>query len=42
VVAGHAADVFADPGGDLWRDVLRRQGGRVALLATYPDDPRFN
>lgn len=42
VVAGHAADVFADPGGDLWRDVLRRQGGKVALLASYPDDPRLN
>ncbi len=42
VVAGHAADVFADPGGDLWREVLRRQGGTVALLATYPDDPRLN
>lgn len=42
VVAGHATDVFADPGGDLWRDVLRRQGGTVALLATYPDDPRLN
>jgi putative transcriptional regulator len=42
VVAGHASDVFADPGGDLWRSVLRRQGGRVALLASYPDDPRCN
>ena len=42
VVAGHAADVFADPGGDLWREVLRRQGGKVALLASYPDDPRLN
>jgi putative transcriptional regulator len=42
VVAGHASDVFADPGGDLWRDVLRRQGGSVALLATYPDDARLN
>jgi putative transcriptional regulator len=42
VVAGHAGDVFADPGSDLWRSVLRRQGGSVALLATYPDDPRLN
>jgi putative transcriptional regulator len=42
VVAGHAGDVFADPGNDLWRSVLRRQGGSVALLATYPDDPRLN
>ena len=42
VVAGHPSDVFADPGGDLWRDVLRRQGGSVALMASYPDDPRLN
>ena len=42
VVAGRAADVFADPGGDLWRAVLRRQGGKVALLASYPDDARLN
>ena len=42
VVAGHANDVFADPGTDLWRTVLRRQGGSVALLATYVDDPRQN
>jgi putative transcriptional regulator len=42
VFAGHSTDVFADPGGDLWREVLRRQGGTVALLATYPDDPRLN
>jgi putative transcriptional regulator len=42
VVAGHPGDVFADPGSDLWRQVLRRQGGRVAMLATYPDDARLN
>ncbi len=42
VVAGHATDVFADPGVDLWRAVLRRQGGSVAVLAPYPDDPRQN
>ena len=42
VVAGHAGDVFADPGSDLWRSVLRRQGGSVALLATYPEDARLN
>ena len=42
VVAGHSGDVFADPGTDLWRSVLRRQGGSVALLATHVDDPRMN
>lgn len=42
VVAGRPSDVFADPAVDLWRAVLRRQGGRVALLATYVEDPRMN
>lgn len=26
----------------LWRAVLRRQGGRLAMLSTLPDDPREN
>jgi putative transcriptional regulator len=26
----------------LWAQVLRRQGGRLALLANYPDDPMQN
>ncbi|HEX5497240.1 MAG TPA: YqgE/AlgH family protein [Mycobacteriales bacterium] len=42
VVAGHPSDVFTESGANLWRLVLRRQGGRVALLATYPADPRLN
>lgn len=42
VLAGHASDVFADTGTDLWTTVLRRQGGRLAMLASYPDDPRLN
>lgn len=42
VVAGHAGDVFADPNLDLWHHVLRRQGGRLALLATFPDNPTLN
>jgi putative transcriptional regulator len=37
-----AADVFsADPQG-LWHRVLRRQGGHLSLLATYPRDPSLN
>ena len=35
-------DVFADSPGDLWRRVLRRQGGRLAWLATAPDDLSSN
>lgn len=42
VVAGRPSDVFVSPSVDLWRAVLRRQGGRVALLSTYPHDPRLN
>ena len=42
VVAGRPGDVFASPSTDLWRAVLRRQGGRLALLATYPENPTLN
>ena len=35
-------DVFAADPGDLWRDVLRRQTGRLAWLATAPDDLKAN
>jgi putative transcriptional regulator len=42
VVAGRTGDVFADPGVDLWRAVLRRQGGKLALLATWTEDPKLN
>jgi len=42
VVPGRPADVFADPDVDLWREVLRRQGNRLALIASFPDDPRMN
>ncbi|MDP8992721.1 MAG: YqgE/AlgH family protein [Actinomycetota bacterium] len=41
--------VEADPGDalsaqplELWRRVLRRQGGRVAMFATFPPDPSLN
>ena len=26
----------------LWREVLERQGGRLALFARFPDDPSAN
>ena len=41
VLHGEPADVFAEPE-RLWHDVLRRQGGDMALLATYPEDPSLN
>ncbi len=36
------ADVFATRPEDLWPSVLRRQGGDLALVSTFPDDPRLN
>ena len=35
-------DVFAAEPGTLWSDVLRRQPGPTALLATFPIDPGLN
>jgi putative transcriptional regulator len=42
VVPAEPEDPFlADPG-RLWSQVLRRQGGRLAMLATQPEDPALN
>ncbi|MGK5553821.1 YqgE/AlgH family protein [Actinomadura kijaniata] len=42
LVRAEAGDVFAgDPEG-LWRSVLRRQGGDLAFVSTFPDDPTLN
>ena len=35
-------DAFTTSPGGLWRTVLRRQGGRLALFSTYPSDPVHN
>jgi putative transcriptional regulator len=35
-------DPFSDDPETLWRRVLRRQGGSLALVASFPDDPRHN
>jgi putative transcriptional regulator len=42
VLAAQPGDVFAADPGRLWRQVLRRQEGDLAFLATYPDDPTMN
>jgi putative transcriptional regulator len=41
-VEGLPADPFTSSPPSLWRTVLRRQGGRLALFSTYPDDPVHN
>jgi putative transcriptional regulator len=45
VVDTLASDVFVEPdaaGDTMWRAVLRRQGGELALVSTYPSDPQLN
>lgn len=42
VLAGEPADAFAAEPERLWEAVLRRAGGSLALVATYPDDPSLN
>ena len=42
VVSAEPGDVFAGDPDRLWRDVLHRQEGDLAFLATYPDDPGLN
>lgn len=41
-VARQTTDPFSGRPERLWRDVLRRQRGRVAMFAHYPDDPEVN
>lgn len=42
VVDSEPGDVCAPEPEGLWRAVLRRQHGNLAMLATYPDDPSLN
>lgn len=42
VLPAEAGDAFMDEPGQLWQAVLRRQGGDLALVATFPDDPSLN
>ncbi|MGZ4591526.1 MAG: YqgE/AlgH family protein [Actinomycetes bacterium] len=42
VVNGSARDAFSTEPDLLWRHVLRRQGGDLAMVSTYPDDPNLN
>jgi putative transcriptional regulator len=42
VVRTESDDPFSPRPGDLWRQVLRRQRGRLAMFANYPEDPETN
>ena len=42
VVDAEARDAFSPEPDRLWRVVLRRQRGNLALVATFPDDPTMN
>lgn len=41
VVKAAPDDPF-DPSEDFWSQVLKRQSGRLAMLANYPSDPQLN
>jgi putative transcriptional regulator len=42
VVEAEPGDAFSPAPHDLWRSVLRRQRGELALVATCPEDPSLN
>jgi putative transcriptional regulator len=42
VEATPADDVFAPDPETMWRTVLRRQGGKLGMLADFPEDPSNN
>ncbi|MFF3749995.1 YqgE/AlgH family protein [Streptomyces sp. NPDC002018] len=42
VVESEPGDVSSPRPERLWRAVLRRQRGELAMVATYPDDPSLN
>jgi putative transcriptional regulator len=42
VVESEPGDVSSPDPDRLWRSVLRRQRGELAMVATYPDDPSLN
>lgn len=42
VVAAEPGDPFRDEVSGLWAEVLRRQGGTLAMLSTMPTEPELN
>ena len=42
ILEARPEDPFSHQPEELWKRVLRRQGGSLALAAAYPDNPMFN
>jgi putative transcriptional regulator len=42
IVDSEPGDAFSPDPDRLWRAVLRRQRGELAMVATYPEDPTMN
>ena len=42
IVDAEAGDIFCDDPDLLWKNVLRRQRGALALVSAYPEDPAQN
>ncbi|HEY0398309.1 MAG TPA: YqgE/AlgH family protein, partial [Acidimicrobiia bacterium] len=42
VVVAESGDALSGDPAQLWKRVLRRQGGRLALVAAYPNEPNLN
>lgn len=42
VVSAEPDDAFAEDPDELWRTVLHRKGGKFALIASMPYDPKLN
>jgi putative transcriptional regulator len=42
VIDARPEDALSPAPESLWRDVLRRQGGNLALVAAFPPDPSLN
>jgi putative transcriptional regulator len=42
VVDAEAGDLSAEDPERLWQQVLRRQPGPLAIVATFPEDPSLN
>lgn len=42
LVSAESGDAFIEDPERLWPEVLRRQGGDLAFVATFPDDPSLN